>query len=208
MSKGATYAQKTQKEMLDAIKKATSAYSSKPVTCEDGYRDIYEFAKLMKLTSARSLDDFKPCAPITRIDAVKVFVLYLLGAAVIDPNLNTQMKFTDVADLNNEQLFYLNLFLDFRLGNEGTTFRPFDNINRQETALIVARMTFGTEYIKSPATQFQDAMNLMHQALLMKDTDNGTDVITKGDLFSILYRGYFGDTLQSSRYITVIKNKK
>lgn len=78
---GMTQSEKrNQEEIRDAIKRATSSYTSAPVTCEDGYREVFAYAQVMKLTTARSLEDFRPCDPIQRIDAIKVFVLRLLDS--------------------------------------------------------------------------------------------------------------------------------
>jgi hypothetical protein len=46
-----------------------------------------------------------------------------------------------------------------------------DNITIQETALIVAKTVFGVEFIKSQSTQYQDAINLVDRAKLMRKTD-------------------------------------
>jgi hypothetical protein len=73
-----TAERRNQEELKNAIKRATASYTAAPTTCEDAYREPYEWAKLIKLTSARSLEDFRPCDPIARIDALKVFVLRLL----------------------------------------------------------------------------------------------------------------------------------
>lgn len=61
----------------------------------------------------------------------------------------------------------------------GPKLRPLDNISRQETALIASKMIFGLEFIKSQSTQYEDAINLMDRAKLMRKSDNGGDAITK-----------------------------
>lgn len=94
---GQTVAEKrNQQELKDAIKRATSTYNSKPVTCETQYAEVYEWAKLIKITSARSLEDFAPCAPITRVDAIKVLVLDVLDLQLVEPNLNGQVTYDDI----------------------------------------------------------------------------------------------------------------
>ncbi len=66
---------------------------------------------------------------------------------------------------------------------------------------------FGNEFIKSPATQFTDAINLMDRAKLMRKTDKGGEAISKGELFQILYRADFGEVPESSRYIRMNAKK-
>ena len=85
--------------------------------------------------------------------------------------------------------------------------RPLDNITIQETALITTNVMFGNEFIKSPATQFTDAINLMDRAKLMRKTDKGGEAISKGELFQILYRADFGEVPESSRYIRMNAKK-
>ncbi len=202
-----TAERRNQEELRDAIKRATASYTAAPVTCEDGYREVFAYAQVMKLTTARSLEDFRPCDPIQRIDAIKVFVLRLLDSWLVEPDLKGKANYEDIGGLSNEQQFYANLGRDFRLIGNGPKLRPLENITIQETALITTNVMFGNEFIKSPATQFTDAINLMDRAKLMRKTDKGGEAISKGELFQILYRADFGEVPESSRYIRMNAKK-
>lgn len=149
------------------VKKATGAVAEDPIkhfaaqsknvdasmyTCAEEIAPAYTYAYEKWLTTMKTVQWFRPCDKILRIELAKILANFAVNVLGKKPDDTRICVFDDMQGADQQSKFYAELVCKLGImwlrsnGQPDTVFRPYDTVTRAQLGTSLSRQIYGTKY--------------------------------------------------------------
>ncbi len=171
----------------------------------------YQYAFDNGITSMWSIDDALLYEPLLRKDFAKMVSQFAVHVVWLEPSVNSGCVFNDVADESTELKWFMKLSCELWLmwlhydWSPNEQFWPNLPVSRAMFGTVLSRLLFGSVYNGNSESRYQDHLEALKHADIMKYIDTPLDTEKRGYAMLMLKRadefGYVQkDAWRVSRY--------